>query len=79
MRKKRSQSRADIIDILSKKLENKMNEKIKEAIHLKGDADDISTGKARNGIYNFAALPLKDIHTGSYAIFGVSSSTTVGL
>jgi len=79
MRKKRENSRADIIDILSNKLEAKMCAKISEALHLKGDLYDIAPSNRRNGIYNFGALPLKDTNTGSFATFGVGTSTTVGI
>ncbi|MCD6435431.1 MAG: hypothetical protein J7L15_03505 [Clostridiales bacterium] len=74
----RRNGRSDIIDILSRKLQNKNKEMISESERNPGYRDSIRPSFRRNGLYGFGAVPLKDNYSGSFATFGIGGSTEVG-
>ena len=78
MSNRRKSGRSDIIDILSRKLQNKSKDMISESDKNPGYRDSIHPSYKRNGLYGFGAVPLKDNNSGSFATFGVRGSSEVG-
>jgi len=78
MSNKRKNSRSDLIDILSRKLQNKNKDMISESDRNPGYRASIHPSFKRNGLYGYGSVPLKDNNSGSFATFGVRGSTEVG-
>ena len=67
------------IDNIVAKNDLKIRSKIDAAIRLKGDISDVSSRRARNGIYDFGAFQMANYNSTDFATFGgLSTSNVVG-